>query len=297
MTWDEYEDSTLNYLQAKFHNSKVTKNVKILGKLSNTNRQIDVLIETQVADIYLPIVVECKRWASKLDVADVGSFIDKLNDVGITRGMMISRNGYSQAAYQRAISEKDINLHILDFEGMASFQGFWGNPYRGNCGAILSAPTGWVVDANLTPEERLSIGLCWLYPMGLNPKKGMENKQIMYFNLFPIQEDVDAIIKMQNDVVIQRDAKAIIEMWQENFSIGETSMRKIYYSIEDYTEYSSIVSSDKFYAYCIIASKNNEVNENLARLRYVMNNIHFIVLDNVDPTNSHEAWKRLFPIV
>ncbi len=297
MTWNEYEDAVLNYLIAKFSGSKVTKNVKIKGSFSETLRQIDILVETQISDFYIPLVVECKNWETKLDVADIGSFIDKLKDVGISKGLMVSKCGYTKAAYQRVKNENDINLFILDFENMSEFQGFWANPYRGNLGAFLSAPTGWVADYNLTQEEMTYIGLCLLYPMGLTKQEAFENKQVMFFQIYPVpiltSFDINELIKEQNDAVLIKDKKAKINLWQENSNQGLISYREIYYDKDNYMEYTAYVQTERFYAICIVTSKKEDSKEYLSKLKYVMNNIHFIVLDGVDPTNSHNAWKNL----
>lgn len=42
--------------------------------------------------------------------------------------------------------------------------------------------------------------------------------------------------------------------------------------------------------------KNEFTKNALARLRYVLNEIYFIVIDGVDRTNSHKYWKNLSKI-
>lgn len=294
MNWSEYEQEVLEYLQTKFVGSTITRDVKLPGKLSNTPRQIDILIDSQIADMHVRVAVECKRWKSKLNVQDVGEFVDKLRDIGISRGMMIARQGYTKAAYQRALSENDLQLHILDFESMPEHLGFFGNPYRGDVGALLSAPTGWVVDSALSDEQRKDFGPCFIYPAGKTIETSIQACEIMYFNLYPIPTDIDELIDRQNADVVRRDPKGHIQMWSEDLGGRPFIFREIYYYKDNYMEYSAFISSNRFHAYCVVASRISEAEKNLARLRYVMDNSIFIVLDGVDPENSDDAWKALF---
>lgn len=290
--WEEYELEVLSYLQSKFHGCLTYRDVKLPGKLSKTDRQIDVLIEKQIADINIRFIVECKNWRKKLNVANVGEFIDKLRDVGISRGMMIAKNGFTKAAYERAMSENELQLHILDFENIPEFQGFWGVPYYGDCGAIISAPTGWIVDSNLTDEQRKHFGQCFLYGMGLTAEEAMRRAEFMYFKIIPIATDIDELIREQNETVLKRDPKSEIQVGLDALECGSILMRQIYYARDNYTEFTAFFDTDKFHAYCIIASSNSKVEVNLARLRYVVNNIKFVVLDGVNPENSHKEWKK-----
>jgi Restriction endonuclease. len=118
MNWKEYENRVLEYFKTRFPEALITKNAQLPGKLSGTFRDIDILVESQVFGHALQIAIECKNWNSKLDVADVGSFIDKLNDVGITKGVIISKLGYSDSAHQRAL--KDMLCFIHPFEYSAT---------------------------------------------------------------------------------------------------------------------------------------------------------------------------------
>ncbi len=45
MDWKEYENEVVAYLESKFLGCRVQKNVKLPGRKSKTQRQIDVLIE------------------------------------------------------------------------------------------------------------------------------------------------------------------------------------------------------------------------------------------------------------
>jgi len=296
MIWQDYEKKVLNYFKLKFNTSNIQQNVKLKGNLSQTSREIDILIEKQVADFNILIAIECKNWSSKLDVSDIGKFIDKLNDIKVSKGVMVSKCGYTKAAYNRALCETDLQLFILDFENLKEFQGFWANAYAGDCGAIISAPSGWVIDAKLTIRQMNQIGQCIMYPMGLTPQEASENKKFMYFSIRDFPYNIKDLFEKQNKKVLERDRNSKIKSSDTNLKIGKVLIREIYYSKDNYTEFSIGVSTEYFHCYCVITSTNDEVRNNLARLKYVMNDIKFIVLKGADKKNSHAAWHRFFPV-
>ncbi len=297
MHWSEYESKVLDYFKAKFNMENIQKNIKLPGKLSGTLREIDVLVETQVADLHISIAIECKNWQTKLDVADIGSFIDKLNDIGISKGVMISKNGYTEAAYKRAYSENDIQLFVLDFENLNQFQGFWANPYDGDCGALISAPSGWVIDSNLLEIGLQFLGNCTMYPMNMSLPEALIKKEFAYFTIRNKPKDIKTVFDEQNNEVLRKDNDAKIKTWEEQLQIGKVLMREIYYSLYDYTEYTAGVDTERFHAYFIFNTKDIISKITLAKLKYVMNETHFIVLDGIDKNNPHKYWKNLSKIL
>lgn len=294
MTWSEYEVEVLEYLRSKFESATITRDVKLMGKLSNVPRQLDIVIDSQIADLHIRVAVECKNWKTKLNVRHVGEFIDKLRDAGLSRGLVIARRGFSEAAYQRAISETDLQLHILDFESMPENLGFWANTYSGDVAALISAPTGWVVDSAVSAEQLEHFGPCLIYPSGNTIESAMKIPEIMYLRIIPEPADIDELIDKQNEDVRRRDPKGEIQMWSEELNGRPHTFRGIYYERNNYIEYSAFLSSNKFYAYAVVASANSNAEKNLARLRYVMTNAIFVILRGIDPEDSHAAWKAFF---
>jgi Restriction endonuclease len=298
MNWKEYENKVLEYFQARFPDARIYKNVEMNGRLSKIQREIDILIESQLFGHSILIAIECKNWNSKLDVADVGTFIDKLKDVGISKGVMISKLGYSAGAHQRARSELEVQLQVLDFENMPDFYGFWGNPYRGNFGAVISAPNGWVVNSRIPADLRSSM-LCFIHPFEFSVEKAMKNKQFMYFQIFPIvgEDDLHKTLYDQDEIVLKKDKKAKITYWEEQIGKereGTIQYRQINYHKDKYTEFTGGVETDEFFAYCVYSVVNDFVPDDLARLKYVMSELFLIKIAGIDPTDSHKDWQRLF---
>jgi hypothetical protein len=294
MTWREYEVKITEYFQYRHPTALITRNIKLPGRLSNIPREIDILVESQVFGHAIQIAIECKNWTSKLDVADIGTFIDKLNDVGISKGIIISKLGYSEGARERAKKELEVQLQVLDFEKLPEYYGFWGNPYRGNVGAIISAPNGWVVNANV-PKQLLIDMLCFLHPFEFDPLEARQRRQYMYFQIWPVLNDhnLDKSFEEQDKIVKQNDPEAAIDYWMEKVERGQVKYRKIKYAKNNYTEFTGGVQADDFFAYCVYEVNNDFLPDDLARFRYIMGELHLIKIQGVDPTNSHESWKKL----
>lgn len=295
MTWKEYETKVLDYFTNRFPDSKIERNIKMQGRLSKTAREIDILLTDTVFGCSMELVIECKNWRSKLDVADIGAFIDKLKDIGISKGIIISRHGYTESAHIRARSEINLQLQVLDFDNMPSFYGFWGVPYRGNCGAVVSAPNGWVVN-NIVPKYRRPNELCYLHPFEYELNVAFEKKHIMSFQIYPIINGygLRETFNYQDNEVKIKYPKSNIKYWEEKSKKGAVLFRQIDYSDLNYTEFTGGVESFDFFAYCICIVPNDHNSDDLARLRYVLLNLHLIKLENIDPTNSHVAWGKLF---
>lgn len=150
---------------------------------------------------------------------------------------------------------------------MPPSQGFYANPYRGDAGAIISAPTGWVVESDLTDHERHEVGLCFLHAMGISKDEAFRRLEVMYFNLIPVGftiEQLDHLIEDQNEVVLAKDPKASIELWQEDLDGRPVIFRHIYYHNDNYTEFSAFVCTNRFYAYLVASSLNRNAESNLA---------------------------------
>jgi Restriction endonuclease len=82
--------------------SKISHNVKIPGRQSHVDRQIDVLIEDRVGQFPIRIAIECKDHKTPVDVNVVGEFQSLMQDTGISKGVLVSPSGFTKAALQLA---------------------------------------------------------------------------------------------------------------------------------------------------------------------------------------------------
>ena len=81
-------ESVVSKLCSGIKNAKVTKDAKITGQKSKSERQIDVLIEGKVGAITVKIVVEAKNYAEPVGIEKIEALKAKLDDVGANMGAM-----------------------------------------------------------------------------------------------------------------------------------------------------------------------------------------------------------------
>lgn len=83
-------------------NATVSHNVKLPGLQSETNRQIDVLVEQYIGQYAIKVVIDCKDYASPVDVKAVEEFHGLVQDVGAHKGALVCPSGFTKSAKKRA---------------------------------------------------------------------------------------------------------------------------------------------------------------------------------------------------
>ncbi|PIA78447.1 hypothetical protein BFR04_02610 [Gaetbulibacter sp. 4G1] len=78
----------------------VEHNVQLMGQ--DGLRQIDVLVKTKSIGMEFNTIIECKDYKRKLSIIYVDSFHSKLLDVNASKGILVSRNGFSTKAISKA---------------------------------------------------------------------------------------------------------------------------------------------------------------------------------------------------
>ena len=82
--------------------AKVTHNAKVEGRLSETSRQIDVLVEQLVGQYQIRIALDCKDYKTPVDVKAVEEFHGLMVDIGAHRGALMCPAGFTKSAKKRA---------------------------------------------------------------------------------------------------------------------------------------------------------------------------------------------------
>lgn len=198
MSWKEYEIYITRHLQRLFPETPIQHNVRLEGVISKVKRQIDILIEGRIAGFDLKIIVDCKYFNKKIDVKEVESFLSFLQDLKASKGILITNNGYSQAAYNRATYDsQDVELRIIDFGDLESIQSFLAIPYSKSECAIVSAPPGWVVDG-----EGENGFVASFYPAGLSRYEAYHTSSFIYLAFShkdTNQPDLPSLLLNQDD--------------------------------------------------------------------------------------------------
>ena len=82
----------------------------ILGR-SGVKRQIDISIRYNLGQFDLLAIIDCKDWSKPVDIGDVGTFIDLVEDAAANKGAIICNAGFTEGAKKRAY-EKGIDLFM-----------------------------------------------------------------------------------------------------------------------------------------------------------------------------------------
>ena len=196
MNWRDYEILITRHFQRLFPQASIQHDVRRPGLISKIDRQIDLLIEGAVAGFMLTIVVDCKYFGKKIDVKDVDEFLGYLHDIRVSKGVLITNQGYTDAAYNRATYDtRDVEIRIIGIDDLERYQSFIAIPYVGGHGAIASAPDGWVIDATPAPKQ-----LAAMYPLGMSRGEAFHTEGYIYVSASVKDAkwpDLDYLLKMQ----------------------------------------------------------------------------------------------------
>lgn len=107
-----FEKKTAKVLQKFNPELQMQHDVKILGKLSNKPRQIDVLIEPTEFE---HLIFECKDHSRPIDLDTFGVFTSILDDIGGSgKAAVVSNSPYTDGVKSMATAKGIDLLHIID---------------------------------------------------------------------------------------------------------------------------------------------------------------------------------------
>jgi hypothetical protein len=94
---------------------------RLPGRFSGIDRQIDVVVRGRFAGLngeYL-MVVDCKCIKERIDVTQVETFGGLVQDVGAPLALMVTTQGYSDAAVARAKAFSAMLLDVVELDQLA----------------------------------------------------------------------------------------------------------------------------------------------------------------------------------
>jgi hypothetical protein len=204
--WKLYEAYIFGLIQSRFPHAIVEPNQYIRGIRSNRLRQIDILVKQNLGGFDLRIVFDCKCYTRKVTVKDVEAFIGMLEDIRVSKGVLVTTKGYSKAAYERAKTDsRDLDLKIISPERLSEYQYIGcAFPWKGPVAAIVSHPNGWVVDNEDTHNRR---GCQFsMYPLGHSRESAKKMCPFVYGNII-LKNDLEPTIES----IATRHEKTILE--------------------------------------------------------------------------------------
>lgn len=278
MNWKEYEDEIFEELRRRYPDVPIKRNAKVLGRISQTPRQIDVLIEAQVLDSPVRVIVDAKKRTKPIDVNDVESFIAMMADVEAHRGILVSTTGYSKTAVSRAHNEinQDVELDVFSLEELKHLQGELAIPFSGNCGVILSAPFGWVIDA----KRRKGCVAC-LYQRGYDLDAAGHAKEWMYLNFWKKEtqdQDLDYLLQLQAKTLHDAKLTYLPGVVRPN---AITLIRLAEVPGYPTPEYTGFVEFDDFIFFAVLFTTFEMSKRNLRKLREILRTIHPVSVNHV----------------
>lgn len=287
MDWKEYEQEIAAHFGSEYPSAHITANARILGKHSKVDRQIDLLLEQQVCDLPFRIVVDAKYRKERIDVKDVEEFLGLVQDVCAHKGVLISVEGYTEAAIRRAAADDaDVILDILNFKELQESQGLCAIAYAGSHAAVLDAPLGWVVDATQGGGA-----LAWLYQRGQTLHEAMQSHEFMYVNFCHKKElahGLESLIKYQEAYMVKGTPVTHIELLD---GVPRTDVRTAIRAarFQHYlgmAEYTGFVDFDGFVFMCVLFAPDELAEKNLSKLRFIMRKVFSM---NVVPSKSEKT--------
>ena len=269
MDWKQYEDEIEWHFRAQYPSAKISRDARVLGKLSRQERQVDILIEDHASDFVIRVAVDAKYRNKRIDVNDVEGFLGFLRDIGANVGVMITTEGYSEAAMSRAHHDDvDLQLDILNFKELKEFQSPLAIPHAGGYGVLLPAPMGWIIDG-----ERREGAVACLYQRGLDIMKAGKARTWMYVN-FWIKEgavsDTESLIALQEQKLRQRFPNAEIS-YPAFVSRKDAKTKLRLFTEPSYPalEFTAFIEFESFIFFAVLFTPEETQNVNLRKLRFV----------------------------
>lgn len=100
----------------------VDRNVRLPSRSGGRQRQIDVRVRGRIFGMAnATLVVDCKRRRLPIDVKDVEAFIGLVEDVGADVGMMVTTEGSTEGARDRARAVRGVHLEVMSLEELVAW--------------------------------------------------------------------------------------------------------------------------------------------------------------------------------
>jgi hypothetical protein len=119
----DYENGVADVLAFLAGNAAVVERDVKLPTRRGRERQVDVLVRGRIFGLTdATVVVDCKRWRTRIDVSDIGAFIDLVDDVRADVGLMISTEGPTSGAEDRRQEVRGVRLEIMTLEDLKAWK-------------------------------------------------------------------------------------------------------------------------------------------------------------------------------
>lgn len=241
LSWQQYETYIFNRLRANFPHADIQKNVRLVGKRSATRRQIDILVRDRVAGLEITIAFDCKHFNKKINVRHVETFLSTLEDIGVSKGVIITNHGYSRAAVNRAAQGgRDVEVRVVEFQYLSHYHSLGSAiAWSGTFGVRITPPADWVIDNETVAEPNRT--LFAMYPLGYTRESAIRHGALIYGNVVHKDDSLqtlEAIVELHNRNIkanaLEHGSSAKIEYLD---TIARKDMRVLLRRAEIYSGY------------------------------------------------------------
>ncbi len=111
--WLDYESQSCELVTRLSRGSRVSHNIKVKGKLSGGNRQIDICVRSQSAED-ISKVYECKDHARPIGTPTIDALYGNLRETGAKSGAVISNSSFSGPAKNLAKASNIDLYHLIN---------------------------------------------------------------------------------------------------------------------------------------------------------------------------------------
>jgi len=214
--WRSYEAYVAGAMAQRFPGVAVRRDVHVLGRHSQVERQIDILVDVEGL-----IAVECKCYTRPVDVKHVESYLSMLDDLGVRAGILVTTAGYSKAALSRAKNDpRNIDLQIVHPDRLSEYQHV-GLPmlYREEFGISLAPPPFWVADLEL--NDRTDGPLVMMYPLGHSLTSALSYADVIYGRILARPEGAATLA----EVAAPHAADLLLDQPGTRFEVSELQVK------------------------------------------------------------------------
>ena len=133
----QFELAVHSFVSKLDPNAKVIFDHKATDKDTGKERQIDVWVETLIANHFpINILISCKDYkTSKVNVTHIGAFINEVRSTGASTGILYSKSGFTKSAIKKAAANGLSCCRLYDNDppdlpDLLVFQHFASRPVR-----------------------------------------------------------------------------------------------------------------------------------------------------------------------
>lgn len=248
MDWREYEVEICNRLREQFPGTELEFNVRLPGRISGADRQIDILARGHMLDTRPFAVIDCKQFSRPVDVTVVEAFLGMLADVGAHVGVLVTNVGYSAAAMQRAERDqtRDLRLHVVKVSELRTLPTYR-VLYFGAVGVRISLLPGWEMDSG---KERIPGLATWdILPKGMSRDSAYRLPRWGCISIFPVppNQSVTLARRFLADRHQVAEKRGHVQYRAENDGIRDITYCRVQ-ATDGTVEFSATLASEKLIA-------------------------------------------------